>query len=270
MRPVVLSIAGLDPGGGAGIVADVKAIEAHGCWAAAVATTLTVQTTARVGDLHAVPPRLLRAQIAAVFADHPVAAVKIGLLGGAPSVAAVARALRDYKVPLVLDPVCTATSGRRFLDERALARLRAELLPIVHVLTPNREEAGWLAGLPPSASARDAADKLRGLGVRHVLITGGTTRHGVCEDRLFSADGVHTIAHRAIVTDRLHGTGCLHSSSVAARLARGESVLAAATGAGRWLEQTLEHSVAFGDGGSPDASWRGAVRPDVAARRHAS
>jgi len=265
----VLSIAGLDPGGGAGIVADVKAIEAHGCWAAAVATTLTVQTVAWVGDLHAVPPRLLAAQISAVFEDHPVAAVKIGLLGGAPSVAAVARVLRGRKVPIVLDPVCAATNGRRFLDERVLARLRAELLPSVHVLTPNREEAGRLAGLPPSASARDAADKLRELGTRHVLITDGTTGREVCEDRLFSADGVHTIAHRAIVTDRLHGTGCLHSSSVAARLARGESVLDAAAGAGSWLEQTIERAVAFGDGGSPDASWRGSVQPDAAARGHA-
>jgi hydroxymethylpyrimidine/phosphomethylpyrimidine kinase len=253
----VLSIAGLDPGGGAGIVADVKTIEAHDCWATAVATTLTVQTVAWVGDLHAVPPRLLASQIDAVFADHPVAAVKIGLLGGAPSIIAVARVLRDRNVPIVLDPVCASTNGRRFLDEPALACLRAELLPSVHVLTPNREEAGLLAGLPPSASAREAADKLRGLGARHVLITGGTSGRGVCEDRLFSADGVHTIEHRAIVTDRLHGTGCLHSSSVAARLARGESVLDAAVGAGCWLEQTIDRAVAFGDGGSPDASWRG-------------
>ena len=86
---------------------------------------------------------------------------------------------------------------------------------------------------------------------------------------MFSPDGVHAIAHRTIVTDRLHGTGCLHSSSVAARLARGESVLAAAAGAGRWLEQTIEHGVAFGDGGSPDASWRGAVQPVVVAPGHA-
>lgn len=257
MRPVVLSIAGLDPGGGAGIVADVKAIEAHGCWAAAVATTLTVQTVARVGDLHVVPPRLLEAQIAAVFEDHRVAAVKIGLLGGAPSIVAVAHALRGREVAVVLDPVCASTNGRRFLDAHAIARLGDELLPSVDVLTPNRDEAALLAGLPPSASARDAVDRLMGLGVRHVLITGGTPRNGVCEDRLFSSNRVYALAHRAIETQRLHGTGCLHSSSVAARLARGDSVLDAAAGAGRWLEQTIECGVAFGAGGAPDAAAAG-------------
>jgi hydroxymethylpyrimidine/phosphomethylpyrimidine kinase len=234
-------------------VADVKTIEAHGCWAAAVATTLTVQTVARVGDLHAVPPALLTAQIAAVFEDHPVAAVKIGLLGSAAAVSAVTRGLGGRNVPLVLDPVCASTNGTRFLDEPALARLREELLPCVEVLTPNREEAMLLAGLPPSASAPEAADRLLGFGVRHVLITGGAPRNGVCRDRLFFAAGVHSIEHRAIVTDRLHGTGCLHSSSVAARLARGGSVLDAAGGAGRWLERAIERAVPFGGGGAPDA-----------------
>lgn len=254
MRPVVLSIAGLDPGGGAGIVADVKTIEAHGCWAAAVATTLTVQTVARVADLHAVPASLLTAQIAAVFEDHPVAAVKIGLLGSAVAVSAVTRGLSGRKVPIVLDPVCASTHGTRFLDEPALARLRAELLPCVDVLTPNREEALRVAGLPSSSGAREAADKLLGFGARYVLITGRAPGNGVCEDRLFSAGSVHSVAHRAIATDRLHGTGCLHSSSVAARLARGESVLDAASGAGRWLERAIERAVAFGGGGAPDAA----------------
>ena len=253
MRPVVLSIAGLDPGGGAGIVADIKAIEAHGCWAAAVATTLTVQTVARIDDLHVVPPRLLAAQIAAVFEDHPVAAVKIGLLGGAATVDAVAGALRGRGIPIVLDPVCASTSGKQFLDAAALARLRTGLLPYVEVLTPNREEAVLLAGLPPTGRAREAAERLMGFGARHVLITGGASGNGVCEDRLFSAAGVDSIAHRAIPTDRVHGTGCLHSSGVAARLARGESVFDAASGAGRWLERALECAVAFGGGGAPDA-----------------
>jgi len=256
LRPVVLSIAGLDPGGGAGIVADVKTIEAHGCWAAAVATTLTVQTVSRVDDLHAVPPRVLTAQIAAVFADHPVAAVKIGLLGNAAAIRAVSRGLDGRHLPIVLDPVCASTSGTRFLDEAALACLRAELLPCVEVLTPNLAEAFLLAGLPQSAAAGDAANELLGLGARYVLITGGASRNGVCEDRLFSAAGVHAIAHRAIATDRLHGTGCLHSSSVASRLARGESALDAATGAGLWLTQAIERAVGFGDGGAPDAALR--------------
>lgn len=263
MRPVVLSIAGLDPGGGAGIVADVKAIEAHGCWATAVATTLTVQTVARVDGLYAVPADVLSAQIAAVFEDHPVAAVKIGLLWGAPSIDAVARALRGVGIPIVLDPVWASTSGTEFLDETALAVLRERLVPLVDVLTPNREEARLLAGLPATAAAEEAADKLRDLGARHVLITGGTTRNGTCEDRLFNADGVHTLVHRAISTGCRHGTGCLHSSSVAARLARGESVLAAASAAGRWLERALDHGVAFGEGGAPDASWAVACQTEA-------
>jgi hydroxymethylpyrimidine/phosphomethylpyrimidine kinase len=250
----VLSIAGLDPGGGAGIVADVKAIEAHGCWAAAVVTTSTVQTISRVGAVHELPAQLLTAQIDAVFQDHAVAAVKIGLLGSAATIGAVARALSGCRVPIVLDPVCASSSGTRFLDQPALACLRTDLLPQVEVLTPNQEEALVLAGVPASSGEREAVDVLLGHGARHVLVTGGVPRNGVCEDRLYSAANVHRFEHRAIATERLHGTGCLHSSSLAARLARGESILEAACGAGLWLEHAIEQGVAFGAGGSPDAA----------------
>jgi len=259
LRPVVLSIAGLDPGGGAGTLADVKTIEAHGCWAAAVVTMLTVQTIERVDDVHAAPAKIVTDQIAAVFADHRVAAVKIGLLGSATMVSAVARGLAGRDVPIVLDPVCASTSGQSFLDAAALCRLRDDLLPRTEVLTPNLKEALLLSGLSATGNGSAAAKTLLDLGVRHVLITGGEPRAGRCEDRLFSNAGVQSMSHRAIGTDRLHGTGCLHSSSVASRLARGESVLDAARGAGEWLQRTIEGAVAFGAGGAPDACVREVV-----------
>ncbi|NIS37417.1 MAG: bifunctional hydroxymethylpyrimidine kinase/phosphomethylpyrimidine kinase, partial [Actinobacteria bacterium] len=199
--------------GGAGIVADIKAIEAHRCWAAAVATTLTVQTVGRVDAAHEVPPEILVAQIGAVFSDHPVAAVKVGLLGGAATVDAVANALRGRGLPVVLDPVCCATSGARFLDDAARDRLRGALLPLVDVVTPNRDEVLWLAGLPPEAEIEAAAEALLEDGARHVLVTGASAANGVYEDRLFSRQGIQAIEHREVATDRIHGTGCLHSSS---------------------------------------------------------
>jgi hydroxymethylpyrimidine/phosphomethylpyrimidine kinase len=265
LRPVVLSIGGLDPGGGAGILADVKTIEAHGCWATAVATTLTAQTVAKVGALHGVPPRFLRQQIESVFDDHAVAAVKLGLLGAASTVGEVALALRSRAVPIVLDPVCASSSGTRFLDDRALEQMREELLPIVSVVTPNREEARILGGEPVPAQALEGALRLRDFGAEHVLVTSFACENEVCEDVLFCAEGRHTIAHRHIETDRLHGTGCLHSSSLAARLAGGASMLEAATGAGRWVQRAIEHGRAFGAGGSPDASW-GAIEPRATLR----
>lgn len=256
MRPVVLTIAGLDPGGGAGIVADIKTIEAHGCWAAAVATSLTVQTVDRVAETHAPPPELIVAQIDAVFDDHPVAAVKIGLLGGTTTIDAVAHALRRGDVPVVLDPVCAATSGRRFLDERARGRLRGGLLPLVDVLTPNREEARWLTGLPRSADLAEAARRLLDDGARHVLVTAAAGNDNVFEDWLFTKDRVLRIEHRRVATRCLHGTGCLHSASIAAHLAQGASVEAAARAAAGWMERALDNAVAFGGGGSPDATIR--------------
>jgi hydroxymethylpyrimidine/phosphomethylpyrimidine kinase len=244
----------LDPGGGAGLIADVKAIESHGCWAAAVATALTSQTVAAVRAVEPVSGALLADQVAAVFEDFEVSAVKVGMLAGRENVLAVAAALGGRDVPIVLDPVCGSTSGTRFLDEPALEALRVTLLPLVHVLTPNQEEAGILSGIP-GAAADEAAASLRTHGVEHVLVSGGEGLHGHCVDRLFSSEPVREIVHRSLETNRVHGTGCLHSASIAARLAQGDTVYAAACAAAAWMEQAIQHGVPFGGGGSPDAAW---------------
>ncbi len=254
VRPVVLTIAGLDPGGGAGIVADIRAIEAHGCWAAAVVTTLTVQTVRRVGEIHTPPPALIRAQIEAVFDDHPVAAVKIGLLGNPSMIDAVADGIAGRGVPVVLDPVCAATSGARFLDPAARDRLRGRLLPHVAVLTPNREEARWLARLSQPVDVSNAARVLLKDGVGHVLVTGAKSSAGIYEDRLYTRDTVLSIEHREITTNRVHGTGCLHSASIAAHLARGATVPESARAAAGWMERVLDNAVAFGGAGAPDGA----------------
>jgi hydroxymethylpyrimidine/phosphomethylpyrimidine kinase len=252
---VVLSVAGLDPGGGAGLIAEVKTIEAHDCWPAAVATALTVQRVTRVHAVHPVPARCLVDQIEAVFADLDVVAVKVGLLPTRETVLALADVLADRRVPVVLDPVCRSTSGTRFLDAAAIDAVREALLPSVHVVTPNAEEAGILAsGCAGGLRAYGAA--LLDLGPSHVLITGGAGDHGICEDLLFSAGEVQAVRHRSISTNRDHGTGCVHSSSVAAHLAHGATVLQAVTAAGRWMEHVLERAVGFGGRGAPDAACR--------------
>lgn len=255
MRAVVLSVAGLDPGGGAGLIADAKTIEAHGCWPAAVATALTAQTVAEVRAVHPVPATWLAEQIEAVFADLEVAAVKLGLLPTLETVLAVAAVLSDRALPIVLDPVCRSTSGTRFLDDAALVGLREALLPIVTVATPNAEEARILAGSHRNG-LHGCARSLLDLGLQNVLITGGAGGGGTCEDLLFSADDVQVVRHRTIATNRDHGTGCVHSSSVASNLAHGATVPEAVAAAGRWMEHVLERAVGFGAGGAPDAGCR--------------
>lgn len=264
MRPVVLSIAGLDPGGGAGVLADVRTFEAHDCWAAAVVATQTVQRVGSVRDVRATPADLVAGQIRAVLDDHAVSAVKIGLLAAAETIDAVVSALGDCAAPVVLDPVLDSTSGTRFVDDAALAALRERLLPRVRVVTPNLPEALRLAGCAVTSAATDAAARLRGCGARHVLITGGEADGAWCDDQLFDDSGTYRIRHRAIETDRVHGTGCAHSSSLAARLAHGCSVREAAEGAARWVEGALTRGLAFGGGGSPDTAWP-ASRRDIAA-----
>ena len=256
MRPVVLSVAGLDPGGGAGLVQDVRTIDAHGCWPAAVATALTVQTVGEVRAVHPVPARCLADQIQAVFDDLPVAAVKLGLMPGRETVLAVDSALSATDVPIVLDPVCGSTSGARLIDGDALDALRRTLLPRATVVTPNLVEARQLAGVA-GAGADRCAEILRGMEVPQVLITGGGANGESCVDRLFSADGTHILEHLSIETNRDHGTGCVHSSSVAAHLAHGRTVLDAASAAGLWMEHVLTHAVGFGGGGAPDTAHAG-------------
>ena len=229
-----LTIAGSDSGGGAGIQADLKAFAACGAHGASALTALTAQNTIGVSAVHVVPPEFIVAQVRAVVEDLGVDAIKVGMLGGVQTIAAVAEALRLVadSVPVVIDPVMVAESGARLLDLDAVHALVEQLLPRATVVTPNLPEARVLAGAEQGqADPELLARAIHALGPAAVVVTGG---HGVSAvDVLF--DGVSTteIPGPRYPDGAAHGSGCTHASALAAHLAHGFSLQAAANAARR-------------------------------------
>ncbi len=223
MKPNVLSIAGSDPSGGAGIQADLKAIAAQGCYGMAALTALTAQNTRGVEGVHLVPPRFVAAQIDAVFDDIEVAAVKIGMIADVDIAAAVAETLEDRRQPwVVLDPVMIAKGGDRLLAEEAVETLRTRLVPLSSVVTPNLPEAAALLGTDEPRDVEDmeeAAQALLALGPQAVLLKGGHLK-GPAVDVLARA-GAPMLRLEGVrqATRNTHGTGCTLSSALAAQLA---------------------------------------------------
>jgi hydroxymethylpyrimidine/phosphomethylpyrimidine kinase len=226
MIPNVLAIAGSDPSGGAGIQADIKAISANGGYAMAAITALTAQNTQGVSGVVALEPAFVAQQIDAVFDDIRVDAVKIGMVANAAIAAAVAAALARHRPPhVVLDPVMVAKGGAPLLAEDAATAVRARLLPLAAVVTPNLGEAAALLG-EPLATTREAmpgvAERLVAAGARAVLLKGGHLDGAESPDFLL-ADGVgHWLEGARVRTRNTHGTGCTLSSALATRLALGE------------------------------------------------
>jgi len=226
--PCCLTIAGSDSGGGAGIQADLKAFAAAGCHGMSAIVALTAQNTTGVTAVHEVPPDFVRAQLEAVFDDLGVDAVKTGMLFSAPLIETVADFLAEHPVPLVVDPVMVASSGARLLQEDAVAILVERVFPLATVITPNLLEAQALAG---GGSSYELAERLHVLGAAAVIVTGGHGDEPV--DHLFDGEEhieIPVERHRIRAT---HGAGCTHSATLAALLARGESLEAAARGAAR-------------------------------------
>ena len=228
--PAVLSIAGSDSGGGAGVQADLKAFARSGVHGMTAITALTAQNTVAVTGIHPVPGEFIVAQVRAVAEDIGVDAVKIGMLGTAETVRAVSEALDllDPATPIVLDPVMVAESGAVLLDEAAREAIVDELLPRVTVMTPNVPEARVLAG-GSEESVEDLARRLHRLGPSVVVVTGG--HRDEATDVLFDGDAVHLIPGERHPDGASHGSGCTHSSALAAHLALGLSPLEAARAA---------------------------------------
>ena len=238
---IALTIAGSDSGGGAGIQADLKTFSALGVYGASVLTAVTAQNTRAVTALHAIPPQMIRAQIEAVLDDLDVRAVKIGMLGSAEAVRAVADGLAGRGLPVVLDPVMIAKSGDPLVEDEAIAAMTDRLLPLATVLTPNLPEAARLLG---RGAAGDEAEMLaqgqalRALGPQWVLMKGGHAEGAVCTDRLVGPER-HDYAAPRIATRNTHGTGCTLSSAIAAGLAQGMGVPAAVDRAHGWLHRAI-------------------------------
>jgi hydroxymethylpyrimidine/phosphomethylpyrimidine kinase len=228
--PAVLSIAGSDSGGGAGIQADLKAFAACGVHGMTAITAITAQSTVGVDAVGAVEPELIVAQVRAVQRDIGVDAVKIGMLGTVATIAAVERALAELDVgtPVVLDPVMVAESGAELLAHEARAALVERLLPRVTVVTPNVPEARAIAGAP-AADAPALARAIHALGPRYVVVTGG--HRDAATDVFFDGDALVELPGERFPDGAAHGSGCTHSSVLAAHLAHGRSPLDAARAA---------------------------------------
>ena len=250
MIPNILSIAGSDPSGGAGIQADLKAISATGGYAMAAITALTAQNTQGVRAVQMIEPAMVTAQIAAIRADITLHAVKIGMLGTPPIIRAVMNALDGLDVPIVLDPVMVAKSGDRLLLAAAVAALRA-VLPHATVITPNLPEAADLLG-QPEAISRDQmeaqARALLALGPRAVLLKGGHLPGADCPDLLAGPGGVTWLAGPRQITRKTHGTGCTLSSALACFLGHGLSLDQAAARAKDHVARAIAHADALNVG----------------------
>ena len=225
--PCALSIAGSDSGGGAGIQADLKAFARCGVHGATAITAITVQNTVEVRKVYPLPPEAIIEQVAVVAEDIGVDAVKIGMLGNVATIDAVAEALgRTGRAPVVIDPVMVAESGSRLLDEDAVAALREILLPRAAVVTPNVPEARVLSGLGEDATGEQLARAVRELGPAAVVVTGGHREEAV--DVFFDGDQLVEIPGERYRDGAAHGSGCTHSSALAAHLALGFTPLEAA------------------------------------------
>ncbi|UJW75809.1 bifunctional hydroxymethylpyrimidine kinase/phosphomethylpyrimidine kinase [Rhizobium sp. SL42] len=262
----VLSIAGSDPSGGAGIQADLKTFSARGCYGMAAITALTAQNTRGVSSVQAIDPDFVAEQIRMIFADLHVDAVKIGMIANADIARAVAEALKPYRaIPIVLDPVMIAKGGAALLDPEAVAVLRDELLPLATLLTPNLPEAAVLLG-EPEAARREVMEsqgaRLMLQGPKAVLLKGGHLAAADSPDLLVSGGRFRWFEAPRIATKNTHGTGCALSSAIAAELAKGLTTVDAVAAAKSWLASAVATSgaLAVGSGHGPvhhfHALWR--------------
>ncbi|HUH40690.1 MAG TPA: bifunctional hydroxymethylpyrimidine kinase/phosphomethylpyrimidine kinase [Castellaniella sp.] len=261
MIPNTLSIAGLDPSGGAGILADVKTMSALGAYGMAVIAALTAQNTRAVTGILPVSPAFVAEQIDTLFADVRVDAVKIGMLGQEGVTIAVAERLTHWKpAHIVLDPVMIAKSGDHLLERRAVDALREALLPLAGILTPNLPEAGVLLGQSPADNLKDmrrVAERLRRLlsdeDDRWVFLKGGHLPGDDTIDILHNGDRLIELPGRRIQTNSTHGTGCTLSAALAALLPRTGDVPEAARQAKDYLVQAIAHAdtLSVGSGHGP-------------------
>ena len=252
--PRALTIAGSDSGGGAGIQADLKTFFALGCHGMSALTAVTAQNTVSVSGIYEVPPDFVIAQIDAVVSDIGVDAAKTGMLGSAPVVEAVAKAIEAHAVTkLVVDPVMGAKSGDALLAEDAVTAVRERLLPLATVVTPNRPEAELLAGMSirSVADMRAAAGGLHEAGATSVLVKGGHAGGAEAIDVFFDGDGFLELKGPRYSTDDTHGTGCSLAAAITAHLAKGDDLVTAVRAGKEFVTGAIRHGLRLGAGHGP-------------------
>lgn len=256
MTAIALTIAGSDSGGGAGIQADLKSFSALGVYGASVITAVTAQNTRGVTAVEDISSAVIAAQMRAVFSDLKVNALKIGMVSRSETIAKIADELVQFAGPIVVDPVMVATSGDRLLREDAIETLKARLIPLAAIVTPNLPEAALLTGQPLAQSAESMQAQARAilaLGAKAVLIKGGHGSSAESTDFLITHDGVEVLTAPRIETSNDHGTGCTLAAALTAQLAKGDAVAVAAKSAKAYLHAALQAGVSLkvGEGRGP-------------------
>jgi hydroxymethylpyrimidine/phosphomethylpyrimidine kinase len=255
VKPAALTIAGSDSGGGAGIQADLKAMEANGVFGLSVLTAITAQNTQAVTAAFDLPADIIEAQIDAVADDFEIAAVKTGMLSSVAIITVVATRIRQWSLrPLVVDPVMVSKTGFSLLKDDAVEAVREHLLPLARLVTPNAHEAERLTGqrVQTLAEAEAAARAIHAMGPQAVLVKGGHLEDlHEAVDVLFDGEGVHHFPSERLDTPHTHGTGCTYASAIAARLARGEELRTAIEHAKYYVTEAIRHGFALGRGRGP-------------------
>ena len=256
MMKKVLSIAGSDCSGGAGIQADLKTFSAHGVFGMSAVVSVVAENTSRVIDIQDVTPDMIEKQIDAVFEDIEVDAVKVGMLSTPVCMRAVASKLRQYKPKnIVIDPVMYAKNGAALMEPNATGELIATIIPLANVLTPNIPEAEKITGMTieNTANMEDAARRIYSMGCQYVLVKGG---HAVKDtdaalDILFDGENFYRLEAPRIDTKNTHGTGCTYSSAIASNLALGMDIKPAVTAAKEYITTAIRNSLPIGKGHGP-------------------
>jgi hydroxymethylpyrimidine/phosphomethylpyrimidine kinase len=252
LRAVALTIAGSDPSGGAGIQADLKTFHQYGVYGEAVITLVTVQNTQEVARVEVLDPELVVEQIRAVIRDIPPQAAKLGALGNAGVVRAVAAVAEEFSFPLVIDPVMISKQGAPLLTDEAQQAFREKLFGRAFLLTPNLHEAAALTGRPVEnvAEMLDAAARLSIAGCRNVLVKGGHLRDKAI-DVLFTEGEFYEFEAERVDTRHTHGTGCTYSAAITAALAKGSPLVEAVAAAKQFITRAIESHPGIGGGSGP-------------------
>jgi hydroxymethylpyrimidine/phosphomethylpyrimidine kinase len=250
--PVALTIAGSDPSGGAGLQADLKTFHQHGVYGTSIVTLLTVQNTQSVSAIKVLDSNFVLAQLDAVLDDIPPLAAKVGALGSVANIKALAERAKLFPFPLVLDPVMVSKHGHSLIDDDAVKMLVAKLLPTAFLVTPNLPEASRLAAMEITdvPAMEKAAAVIAGHGVKHVLIKGGALG-GDAVDVLWTNGQAIRLTGERIETQHTHGTGCVLSAAITARLAHGADIVTAVTAAKRFITMAILSNPGLGGGYGP-------------------
>ncbi|MCL2793475.1 MAG: bifunctional hydroxymethylpyrimidine kinase/phosphomethylpyrimidine kinase [Spirochaetaceae bacterium] len=249
----VLSIAGSDCSGGAGIQADLKTFSAHGVFGMSVVTSVVAENTSRVIGIQDVLPDMVKQQIDAIFEDIEVDGVKIGMLSNTEIMTAIAEKLLEYKpVNIVVDPVMYAKNGAPLMESNAIDTLIKKIIPLAHVITPNIPEAEKIANMEikNQKDMEDAALKINKMGCPNVLIKGGHST-GDATDILYDGKNFSYYKKERINTKNTHGTGCTYSSAITSNLALGLSIVEAITNAKEYVTTAIKFSFDIGKGNGP-------------------